>query len=228
MAWHDLSFDALSSEFLQPPGLIYVANGKHLDILDYVMGGKKSGADIADPSSNEVPFEFDASLIRTTHNSYLYQQNEKLKKQINDLVDYELAHPKHPKPTTREEIENERKIDHEIDLKERKVKGQLGIVRSLYRQSVVKVRDEKAKTADDRAVNDALILGLHNLKYEEQSLRSEIAAAENYEYVLTIIRICRILADTFVATSTRSSHSSPRKSFSRNFHSTPTPLNMTL
>ena len=46
----------------------------------------------------------------------------------------------------------------------------------------MKIREEKAETAEKKAANDALILGLHNLKYEEQSLRSEIAAAENYDH----------------------------------------------
>lgn len=125
-----------------------------------------------------------ADLIKTPHNSRLYQENQNLKKHVNDLIDYQLAHPRNPKPVTREEIDNDKKVKLEIHKREKLIRSQLSVIKTLYRQSVLKVREEKAKTADDRAVNDALILGLHNLKYEEQSLRSEIAAAENYEWVL--------------------------------------------
>lgn len=122
-----------------------------------------------------------ADLVKTPHNVRLYQEVQNLKKLINELVDYQIAHPKVEKPTTREEIATEKKAKHEIEKKEKYIRAQLSIIKSLYRQSVLNVREEKAKTSDDRAVNDALILGLHNLKYEEQSLRSEISAAENYE-----------------------------------------------
>ncbi|KAF2031774.1 hypothetical protein EK21DRAFT_62445 [Setomelanomma holmii] len=123
-----------------------------------------------------------ADLVKTPHNVRLYTEVQNLKKLINELVDYQLAHPKTAKPTTRDEIDNEKKATQEIERKEKYIRAQLSIIKSLYRQSVMKVREEKAKTSDDRAVNDALILGLHNLKYEEQSLRSEIAAAENYDH----------------------------------------------
>jgi THO complex subunit 5 len=126
-----------------------------------------------------------ADLVKTLHNARLYQEVQKLKKLINELVDFQLAHPKHPKPASREEIDQEKKAKQEIEKREKYIRAQLSIIKTLYRQSVLKVREEKAKTSDDRAVNDALILGLHNLKYEEQSLRSEISAAENYEYVHT-------------------------------------------
>lgn len=124
-----------------------------------------------------------ADLVKTPHNVRLYQEVQNLKKLINDLVDYQLAHPKTAKLTTREAIEHERQVKVDIEKREKYIRAQLSIIKSLYRQSVLKVREEKGKTSDDRAVNDALILGLHNLKYEEQSLRSEISAAENYEYV---------------------------------------------
>ena len=122
-----------------------------------------------------------ADLVKTPHNARPYREVQKLKKLINELVDYQLAHPKHHKPTSREEIDREKKAKQEIEKREKYIRAQLSIIKTLYRQSVLKVREEKAKTSDDRAVNDALILGLHNLKYEEQSLRSEISAAENYE-----------------------------------------------
>jgi THO complex subunit 5 len=122
-----------------------------------------------------------ADLVKTPHNTRLFQANQVLKKQLDDLIEYEIAHPRNPRPVTPEEINSDKQISGEITARERRIRTQLSLVKSLYRKSVLKVREEKAETADDRAVNDALILGLHNLKYEEQSLRSEIAAAENYE-----------------------------------------------
>jgi THO complex subunit 5 len=122
-----------------------------------------------------------ADLVKRPHNVRLYKEVQNLKKLINELVDYQLAHPKIAKPATREEIDNDKKSSQEIEKRKKYIRAQLSIIKGLYRKSVLKVREEKANTSDDRAVNDALILGLHNLKYEEQSLRSEISAAENYE-----------------------------------------------
>jgi THO complex subunit 5 len=144
---------------------------------------KMDESDTAEAMHTESPGFDIANLVKTPHNVRLYKEVQNLKKLVNELVDYQLAHPKHPKPTTREEINNDKKANREIEKQEKYIRAQLSIIKSLYRQSVLKVREEKAKTSDDRAVNDALILGLHNLKYEEQSLRSEISAAENYEYV---------------------------------------------
>lgn len=122
-----------------------------------------------------------ADLVKTPHNLRLYAEVQNLKKFVNDLVDYQLAHPKNTAASSREELDNEKKTNQEIEKREKYIRAQLSIIKTLYRQSVMKVREEKAKTSDDRAINDALILGLHNLKYEEQSLHSEISAAENYE-----------------------------------------------
>jgi THO complex subunit 5 len=185
-----------------------------------------------DLATNGLPADFDATkpniadLVKTPHNTRLYQATQTLKRQINELVEYQLAHPKNPKLATREEMDNEKKISREITAKERQIRMQLSLVKALYRQGVLKVREEKAKTADDRAVDDALILGLHNLKYEEQSLRSEIAAAENYEYVLSFQYASWSLT-TIIVTNTLSYPSFPRKSFSRSFRSTRAPPNTT-
>lgn len=141
-----------------------------------------------------------ADLIQTPHNARLYKEVQNLKKLINELVDYQLAHPKSSKAESREELDNERAATLEIEKREKYIRAQLSIIKTLYRQSVLKVREEKAKTSDDRAVNDALILGLHNLKYEEQSLRSEISAAENYEYVPSKTQHC--ITDRRTATNT--------------------------
>jgi len=124
-----------------------------------------------------------ADLVKTPHNTRLLKEVQTLKSLIAGLVDYQLAHPKITEPSTREEARSEKTAQREIEKKEKYIRAQLSVIKSLYRQSVLKVREEKAKTSDDRAVNDALILGLHNLKYEEQSLRSEISAAEYYESV---------------------------------------------
>ena len=126
-----------------------------------------------------------ADLVKTPHNARLYKEVQNLKELINELVDYQLAHPKNAKSGSREDSDSEKKATLEIEKREKYIRAQLSIIKTLYRQSILKVREEKAKTSDDRAINDALILGLHNLKYEEQSLRSEISAAENYEYVFT-------------------------------------------
>lgn len=126
-----------------------------------------------------------ADNIKLPQNSRLYKEIQNLKSRLNDFVEYQQANPKPEKLVTREEIDSEKKVQQQLDLREKKLKAQLALVRAVYRQSVIKIREEKAETADKKAENDALILGLHNLKYEEQSLRSEIAAAENYEYVAT-------------------------------------------
>jgi THO complex subunit 5 len=141
-----------------------------------------------------------ADLVKTPHNARLYKEVQTLKNLVNQLVDYQLAHPQNTKTVSREEGDNEKKAKQEIERREKYIRAQLSIIKSLYRQSVLKVREEKSKTSDDRAVNDALILGLHNLKYEEQSLRSEISAAENYEYAA--LHCLKTKTDQFAVTST--------------------------
>jgi THO complex subunit 5 len=124
-----------------------------------------------------------AELVQTPHNTRLYEEVRTLKNFINELVEYQVAHLPESSAEGGEITEEQQAVNREIEKKEKYVRAQLSVIKALYRQSVLKVREEKAKTSEDRAVNDALILGLHNLKYEEQSLRSEISAAENYEYV---------------------------------------------
>lgn len=122
-----------------------------------------------------------AGQLKTPHNTRLYQESQKLKAMVNDLVEYQLAHPRVEMADTRAGIDNEKEVQIQIAMKEKRVRAQLAIIKTLYRQSVMKVREEKALTAESRNVNDALILQLHNLKYEEQSLSSEISAAQNFE-----------------------------------------------
>jgi THO complex subunit 5 len=138
---------------------------------DQAMTGDAMPTDL---SSFDIP-----TLIKTQHNARLYQEVQNLKRLVDELVDYQLANPSSGNP----EADDEKNVKREIEKKEKYIRAQLSITKTLYRQSVLKVREEKATTADVKGVNDALILGLHNLKYEEQSLRSEISAAENYELV---------------------------------------------
>jgi THO complex subunit 5 len=122
-----------------------------------------------------------ACQIKTPHNARLYQENQKLKAMINDLVEYQIAHPRTEHAGTNAVSDSEREVQIQIAMKEKRMRAQLAIIKTLYRQSVMKVREEKALTAESRNVNDALILQLHNLKYEERSLLSEISAAQNFE-----------------------------------------------
>ena len=111
----------------------------------------------ADLSNFEI-----ADFLKTPHNARLYQEVQKLKTLINELVEYETAHPLNEQAPA----ESERQIRTGIEKREKYIRAQLSIIKTLYRQSVLRVREEKANTADVKAVNDALILGLHNLKYE--------------------------------------------------------------
>lgn len=131
-----------------------------------------------DPSTFKI-----ADHLKTPQYVRLYDETQKLKARVNDLTSYQQANPRPLKaPTTREEVDAEKKIQNQLDLLEKRMRAQLAVTRTVYRACVMKIREEKAETAEKKAANDALILGLHNLKYEEQSLRSEIAAAENYDH----------------------------------------------
>jgi len=154
-----------------------------------------------------------ADNIKTPHNSRLHREIQILKKRVTELTEYQQAHPKPANCATRQEIETEKRVQRELIAREKRLKAQLSTVKTLYRQSVLKVREEKAITADHRAVNDALILGLHNLKYEEQSLRSEIAAAENFELVgRWHVYVCAVLMLSQPQIHQASAHSCQRVS----------------
>jgi hypothetical protein len=142
--------------------------------------------------------------IKTEHNRRLYQENQNLKKRVNELVEYQIANPKNENATTRAEIDHEKEVEHQIEMKKKYIRAQLAVIKTLYRQSVMKVREEKALTSEARNTNDTLILQLHNLKYEEQSLASEISAAENYEYARRSFNSTGI-ANSETVTSTRNS-----------------------
>ncbi|KAF2655352.1 hypothetical protein K491DRAFT_598974 [Lophiostoma macrostomum CBS 122681] len=123
--------------------------------------------------------------LKTSHNAQLYTANSNLALLITQLVDYQIAHPRTADATSRAAIEAEKKAARELDKMERGIRSQLSLMKALYRQSVFEVRREKGLTKESRDVNDMLILQLHNLKYEEQSLGSEIAAAQNYDHKYT-------------------------------------------
>lgn len=144
--------------------------------LSFAMDGQAASGNTFDADLSNFNT---AQLLKTPHNARLHQEVQKLKALINELVHFQTSHPLNEQASA----ESEKQIQIEIERKEKYIRAQLSIIKTLYRQSVLRVREEKANTADVKAVNDALILGLHNLKYEEQSLRSEISAAENYEYV---------------------------------------------
>ncbi|KAF2749816.1 hypothetical protein M011DRAFT_398163 [Sporormia fimetaria CBS 119925] len=120
--------------------------------------------------------------IRTTHNRRLFEENQKLRAMVNELAEYMAANPKLENTSSRADTEKEKAAQDQIAIKQKHIRAQLAVIKTLFRQSVMKVREEKAMTADSRNVNDALILQLHNLKYEEQSLVTKIAAAENFDH----------------------------------------------
>ncbi|KAF2474669.1 uncharacterized protein BDR25DRAFT_214600 [Lindgomyces ingoldianus] len=120
--------------------------------------------------------------IKTVHNERLYQENQKLRNMIRELAEYQLANPKIVNPTTRANIDRERGVELEIAKKKKFIRAQLAVLKTAFRQSVMKVRDEKRMTAESRDVNDSLVLKLHNLKYEAESLDKEISAARNYDH----------------------------------------------
>ncbi|KAJ4344610.1 uncharacterized protein N0V89_012354 [Didymosphaeria variabile] len=135
--------------------------------------------------------------LQTPQYVRLYDETQKLKERVNDLTSYQQAHPRTSKaPSTPSEIDAEKKIQNQLDLLEKRLRAQLAMTRTVYRACVLKIREEKAETAEKKAANDALILGLHNLKYEESSLRSEIAAAQNYDHKYTKLPL--IPTDEFI------------------------------
>jgi THO complex subunit 5 len=135
----------------------------------------------AENGTGPIPDLSVGDRIKTPHNVRLYQQNQKVAQLVNELVEYQLANPERKNPTSRADIDYEKRVDQEIIKRKKAIRAQMGVIKTQYRQSVMKVREEKAMTSESRNVNDALILQLHNLKYEESSLRSEISAAETYE-----------------------------------------------
>lgn len=123
--------------------------------------------------------------INTSHNRALLQANRQLANKVNELVEFQLKNPEGAKASSRADIDREKQIQITIERKKKEIRAQLALIKSLYRQSVLKVREEKAATSESRNINDTLILQLHNLKYEEQSLASEISAAQNYDHKYT-------------------------------------------
>ncbi|KAF2740527.1 hypothetical protein EJ04DRAFT_455743 [Polyplosphaeria fusca] len=111
----------------------------------------------------------------------LYEENEKLMEMAKSLTQHRSVSYKNPNATIQggKEI---KAVSHEDIRKQKAIRAQLILTKALFRKSTMSVRDEKVKTAEARNVNDALILQLHNLRYEEQSLSAEISAATNYDH----------------------------------------------
>ncbi|KAF2003440.1 hypothetical protein P154DRAFT_87591 [Amniculicola lignicola CBS 123094] len=129
--------------------------------------------------------------IQQPHNKKVYGEIQKLKAFIQEFVQYQIDHPEIASMSTWDERDlsalKETAEDKEVRVTmsrmSRKIKAQAALIKPLHRNSVMKVREEKAQTAESRSVNDALILQTSNLKYEEQILRSEIAASQNFPHV---------------------------------------------
>lgn len=73
----------------------------------------------------------------------------------------------------------------------------LAILRGEHRRAVYLGRDTKSLTATARSEIDSLHLELQNLFYEQQHLRNEIAACENYPHKYTELSLIEV--DEFLA-----------------------------
>lgn len=62
--------------------------------------------------------------------------------------------------------------------------AQLAQLRGQNRDAIIRVRQTKQLTAEDRQEIDRLHLQLQNLYYEQRHLSGEISACESYEYGL--------------------------------------------
>ncbi|ORY16284.1 Fms-interacting protein-domain-containing protein [Clohesyomyces aquaticus] len=142
-----------------------------------------AGAGAIDDELQAIITNFKPSdYVQTPHNKRVLEENQKLRTMIHELAQYKAANPKKVNPVTRKDIDHERAVEAEILQKKKMIKAQLAVVKSAFRQSAVKIRDEKRLTAESREVNDSLVLKLHNLKYEAESLEKEISAARNYDH----------------------------------------------
>ncbi|KAF2185098.1 hypothetical protein K469DRAFT_577845 [Zopfia rhizophila CBS 207.26] len=146
-------------------------------------GNVASARAIPLPTDFASLYPFD--IVKTPHNRRLLEHNQKLKEMFLDLVAYQNANPAHPNPLSRNEIDHEIEVEREIAKKKKRFRAQLAIVKTAFRDSVMKTREEKQQTAEAKKENDALVLQLHNLKYEEESLKKEISAARNYDHKYT-------------------------------------------
>jgi THO complex subunit 5 len=122
-----------------------------------------------------------ADRIQTPHIQRLYREHETLMRKVQEYVQHQIANPK-PASSGPQGSEREKEIYLETVEIQKAIRARLAITKALFRRSTMEVREEKAKTAEAKSFNDSLILQLHNLKYEEQSLSAEISAATNYEY----------------------------------------------
>lgn len=148
------------------------------------MAGTKVAEAAAAASAEDMEVDFDMGAhITTEHNSRLYKATQHIKELIDDLTAYHLANPRIANPTSRADIDREKEVEREIEIKKKWIRASLTTMRTLWKESAWKLRDEKDLTAKSRTDNDTLILMHKNLQYEEISLQSQISAAENYECV---------------------------------------------
>ena len=69
----------------------------------------------------------------------------------------------------------------DVSKQQRLLYSNLGHLRELNRNAILKVRNTKQTTAEARQEIDRLHLQLQNLYYEERHLRGEITACDSYE-----------------------------------------------
>lgn len=151
---------------------------KNSDMANTSEMANSGDADADFPSlTNLDPFE----VVQTPYLRQLLELNQKFKDMFKEYNEFVLANPANPNPTTQAEIDKEQQVEIEVQRKRKRVIAQLSLVKTAHRRAIMKSREEKEKTAKAKQENDGLVLQLHNLKYEQESLQKEIYAADNYE-----------------------------------------------
>jgi THO complex subunit 5 len=143
--------------------------------------------------TNLDPFE----VVQTPHLRQVLELNQKFKDMFREFNQFVEANPINPNPTTPAEKEKEQHVEIEIQRKRKRIIAQLSLLKGAHRRAVMKTREEKEKTAKAKQENDGLVLQLHNLKYEQESLQKEIYAADNYDHKYTKLPL--IPAEEFLA-----------------------------
>ncbi|KAF2206017.1 hypothetical protein GQ43DRAFT_360972 [Delitschia confertaspora ATCC 74209] len=124
-------------------------------------------------------------IVKSPHNRKLLELTQQLREMFLEFSKYQKENPQNPNPQTQEEIDKEEKVEIELQKKRKRILAQTSIIKTAHRVSVMKMREDKELTAKAKQENDALVLQLQNLKYEEQSLEKEISAARNFDHKYT-------------------------------------------
>ncbi|KAJ5090934.1 hypothetical protein N7532_009618 [Penicillium argentinense] len=74
------------------------------------------------------------------------------------------------------------KLELAVSRERKRLFTQLALLRGQNRNAILSVRESKQATAEARQEIDRLHLELQNLYYEQEHLKSEIAACENYDH----------------------------------------------